>query len=62
LRSGRSEIWRVVLRKEDESVFGGVEGTPLSVSLEPTVQARYVRVQLTCRDYLHLDQVEVCGF
>jgi predicted SAM-dependent methyltransferase len=56
------EIWRVVLRKEDESVFGGVEGTPLSVSLEPTVQARYVRVQLTCRDYLHLDQVEVCGF
>ncbi len=55
------QTWRIVLRKEDESVFGGADGMPLMLALQPTVQARYVRVQLVGQGYLHLDHVEVYG-
>jgi SAM-dependent methyltransferase len=54
-------VWRILLRKEDESVFGGADGKPLILPVQPNVQARYVRVQLTRRDYLHLDKIEVFG-
>lgn len=39
------------------SDFGGIDGNPLRVPLN--VQARFVRVQLNERNYLHLDEIEV---
>lgn len=43
------------------SVFGGVsDGRPLNVTLHGA-SARYVRLQITSGDYLHLDEVEVYG-
>jgi FkbM family methyltransferase len=38
--------------------FGGKDGTPARIELEGAT-ARYVRIELTTDDYLHLDQVEV---
>jgi hypothetical protein len=59
---GESQAWQTVFRKEDESVFGGVDGRPLILPLQASVCGRYVRVQLVGRGFLHLDQVEVYGF
>ena len=38
--------------------FGGADGRPLRVMLDG-VPARYVRLQLAERNYLHLDEVQV---
>ncbi len=41
-------------------VFGGVRtGDPLTITLEPRLAARFVRLHLTERTMLHLDEVEV---
>lgn len=53
--------WVELTRKEDEIVVGGVTGAPFIWDGPGTAWARYVRVTLLGRDYLHLDQVEVFG-
>ena len=40
--------------------FGGADGDPARVEVHGAV-ARYVRIELTTEDYLHLDQVEIYG-
>jgi hypothetical protein len=41
----------------DGSLFGGIDGTPLRISLSQRVQA--IRLRINGRGYFHLDQVEV---
>ena len=53
--------WVEVTRKEDDEVVGGVEGAPFIWAGPGTAWARFVRVTLLGRDYLHLDQLEVFG-
>ena len=53
--------WQTIFEKTDDLDFGGVDGSPYVVNSEPPTTARYLRVQLLDRDYLHLDQVEVYG-
>jgi hypothetical protein len=41
-------------------VFGGVlTGDPLAIALEPRIAARFVRLNLTEKNMLHLDEVEI---
>ncbi|NNM56169.1 discoidin domain-containing protein [Acidocella sp.] len=53
--------WTEVARKEDDEVVGGIEGAPFVWAGPGAAWARFVRVTLLGRDYLHLDQVEVFG-
>lgn len=48
--------WRDVARHEGRS-FGGTDGNPFVAIVGQT--ARFVRLELTRREYLHLDQVQV---
>ncbi len=52
--------WRDVYTHDGPAFFGVTGGKPLEVKLAQT-SARYVRVQLAGKDYLHLDEVEVFG-
>ena len=51
--------WTTVLRKDDDSDFGGVGGAPFEARI--AAPARFVKVALHGRDCLHLDQVELFG-
>lgn len=53
--------WREVFRREDEKPFGGLDGTSLCIKPEPRLRARYVRIALLARTFLHLDQVVILG-
>ncbi len=55
------EVWIEIARKEDGAVVGGIIGGPYVWNGPGTAWARFVRVTLLGRDYLHLDQVEVYG-
>jgi hypothetical protein len=55
------ESWSELVRKEDDEVVGGVGSAPFIWNGPGTAWARFVRVTLLGRDYLHLDQVEVFG-
>lgn len=53
--------WRTAYVKDDDETFGSsLDGKPLSVDLH-CPRTRFVRVALTERNFLHLDQVEVYG-
>ena len=41
--------------------FGGADGRPLSIHLDPALPARFVRLTLRDRNYLHMDEIEVYG-
>ena len=41
--------------------FGGLDGNPFEWIAPHPVDARYVRVTLLGRNYLHLDQIEILG-
>jgi hypothetical protein len=48
--------WEVVHRNHER--FGGTDGKPLCV-IHPRMTARYIRLRLPVRNYLHLDAVQV---
>ena len=57
LLSDDGETWRCV-HDQAGRTFGGADGRPLQVQLVGE-QARYVRLQLAERAFLHLDKVRV---
>jgi hypothetical protein len=59
LLSSDGANWRTAY-SHDGTVFGGTDGHPLVVALQGQT-ARYVRLQLAEKNYLHLDEVEVYG-
>ena len=48
--------WRVAGQHEGES-FGGADGNPLVIEVGHS--ARFIRLEIPRREYLHLDQVQV---
>ncbi|MCL2925247.1 MAG: discoidin domain-containing protein [Trichodesmium sp. MAG_R04] len=63
LFSTEGNDWQEVYSNDDQLVpggVGGIYGKPLIVSTESKI-ARYVRIQLNKKTYLHLDEVEVYG-
>ncbi len=59
--SGDGERWETAFAKTDGVAFGGVDGQPFIWRPGRPMDARFVRIQLLGRDFLHLDQVEVYG-
>jgi len=59
LVSADRRAWRLLLRKQDDADFGGLDGRPLIVRLRDAVLCRHLRVRLDEPGCLHLDQVEV---
>lgn len=53
--------WQTVFVKDDDSVFGGIDGKPFIWRPETYVAARCIRIQLLGSQFMHLDQVEVYG-
>jgi len=53
--------WTRILDREAEKNFGGAYGEPLMVTLADRPVARFVRLELAGRQFLHLDQVKVFG-
>ena len=63
LQIGLSEdgrVWQTVYRHDGRPFYGFSDGKPLAVQITNGL-ARFVRVQLPGKDYLHLDEVEVFG-
>jgi glycosyltransferase involved in cell wall biosynthesis len=56
-----AQAWVELARKEDDAVVGGVGASPFVWNGPGTAFARFVRITLLGKDYLHLDQVEVYG-
>lgn len=53
--------WSPLLAADPPHDFGGADGQPLRLILPEPRIARFVRLELDGRDYLHLDEVEVFG-
>lgn len=53
------DTWRELAAFPDGDVFGGADGQPLVVALPQATEARWVKIELLGRNYLHLDEVEV---
>lgn len=52
----------VILHDQAEPCrFGGLDGDPFEWIAREPIEARYVRIGLRGRNYLHLDQVEILG-
>ncbi|MFQ5808470.1 MAG: discoidin domain-containing protein, partial [Armatimonadota bacterium] len=58
LVSTDGKAWTEVYRHNGQAFYGATDGKPLSVDLAGT-RARFVRVQLPSKEFLHLDEVEV---
>ena len=52
--------WEQVYVYNQNQPFGGINGSPLSIEINQI--ARYIKLQLQDRNYLHLDEVEVYGY
>jgi hypothetical protein len=50
-----------VARYEADTPFGGADGTPLTLRFPTPITARFVRIRLLHRNFLHLNQIEVYG-
>jgi hypothetical protein len=69
LRTSRFEIqtsddecfWKPVFRKTSEAVVGCAKYAPYVWTPDEPVLARFVRIQLIGKQFLHLDQVEIFG-
>jgi hypothetical protein len=59
--SDDGEAWKTVFQKDDDIVFGGVDGNPFVFSPNRPLVSRHIRLQLIGVQYLHLDQIEVYG-
>ncbi len=53
--------WRQVLDRRSDQPFGGAYGEPLMVTLDDGPLTRFVRLELSGKQYLHLDQVKIFG-
>lgn len=53
--------WGVVYERTDDTPFGGADGHPFIWRPSAETVARYVRISLRGKQWLHLDQVEVFG-
>jgi len=53
--------WRNVFIRSDDTLFAGGEETPFIWVPHLPMRARFVRIQLPGRQFLHLEQVEVYG-
>ena len=54
--------WKSVFRKNDDSIFGGIDGTPFIWRPEQPIGTREIRVRsLLHEDYLHYQKIEVFG-
>jgi hypothetical protein len=53
--------WREVFRKQDQTLFGGVDGHPFEWTPEGGVAARSLRIRLLGRGPMHYDLVEFFG-
>jgi predicted SAM-dependent methyltransferase len=54
--------WRTVFRKETPTLLRGpTRNSPFIWAPEEPVFGRYLRIQLLDTQYLHLEQVEICG-
>lgn len=60
LLSDDAEHWRKVWQNDGTLFHGAKDGKPMRVTLSGQ-SARYVRLQLPGREFLHLDEVEVFG-
>jgi len=58
-RDGNS--WTVIATKDDQTVFGGADGLPYRFQPAIPVLARWIKIQLKQRNFLHLNQVQVFG-
>ena len=56
--SNDNKIWKSVYTHDGTTFLGQPDNKPLTVSMHGQ-QARYVRIQLPGRSYLHLDEVEI---
>lgn len=54
-------FWKPVLRKTSEALVGSSKYAPYVWTPDETVLARFVRIQLIGKQFLHLDQVEIFG-
>jgi F5/8 type C domain/Methyltransferase domain len=61
LVSDDAQSWVAAYQKRDGVPFGGVDGHPFRHDFDPPIGGRFLRVQLTGANFLHLDQVEVFG-
>ncbi len=69
LRTSRFEIqlsdddhaWQTVFRKTSDTLVGCSKHTPYVWAPDRPVAARFVRIQIIGRQFLHLDQVEIFG-
>jgi hypothetical protein len=60
--SDDGDCWRFLLRTQNGQIFGGYSGGhPLVWSGQASVEARFVRLSIPRRDYLHLAEVEIYG-
>jgi predicted SAM-dependent methyltransferase len=53
--------WRTVFRKDSDELVRGSHRGPFIWTPQETVRARFVRIQLLRRQFLHLDQVKIFG-
>jgi len=53
--------WQTIFQKNTLVLFRGTRHSPFVWSAEQKILARYVRIQLLDRQFLHLDQVEIFG-
>jgi predicted SAM-dependent methyltransferase len=59
--SNDDSAWIAVFRKETAAPLSGSKYLPFVWAPPEAVQARFVRIQLMGKQYLHLDQVEIFG-
>lgn len=56
------KVWTLLLRTEQGHLFGGYSGgAPLVWSSSEPVEARFVRISILRKEYLHLAEVEIYG-
>ena len=58
--SDDAKTWRTVYRHDGTVFYGHKDGKPLIISV-PRQKARYVRIELGGKGFLHLDEVEIFG-
>ncbi len=55
------KIWRVLVEKTDDALFGGVGSKPLLWELPADCVARFIRLTNVEHNYFHLDEVQILG-
>jgi hypothetical protein len=60
--SSDQEAWKPLFRTRAGDLFGGFSmGRPLVWSTEQPIEARFVRISVPRREFLHLAEVEIYG-